>query len=216
MAAECAFLVKERPCGVAAVGRCLTCGWAFCQTHQGHGPAGEWVDTCMECLARDAAGSCASVPRQNGWEYIEASASNDLRAAGVPMRTVLWLSSSWERGGLLRRGQYIQRAQRRARGWLIGSFRWSYRVPGIHGDLEVEELALTFVLDGVIAQGADPQANLVRVLERPGRVLLVASGRGASAPDGVFLQSRFLDCDVESLAETIRMLAGITDSSGVC
>jgi hypothetical protein len=117
---------------------------------------------------------------------------------------------------LLRRGQYIQREQRRARGWLIGSFRWSYKVPGIHGDLEVDELALTFVLDGVIAQGADPQANLVRVLERPGRVLLAASGRGASAPDGVFLQSRFLDSDVESLAETIRMLAGITDSSGVC
>jgi hypothetical protein len=48
--------VRGVPCGVAAVGRCLTCGRAFCPTHQSRykNTWSEWStysDLCQDCLS---------------------------------------------------------------------------------------------------------------------------------------------------------------------
>lgn len=59
MPAGCEKLVKGRPCEVPAAGRCLTCGEAFCTTHQAVTEGRPYVDLCAACkiavpLAREA------------------------------------------------------------------------------------------------------------------------------------------------------------------
>ena len=63
--AGCEAEIGDKPCGVAAIGRCLTCGRAFCVTHQartwrrtsqGDVVDSTYIDTCQDCLSdRDEA-----------------------------------------------------------------------------------------------------------------------------------------------------------------
>lgn len=52
VAADCAIDFRGGDCGVAAIGRCLTCGNAFCVTHQACDPHTDQAhdDQCSTCL----------------------------------------------------------------------------------------------------------------------------------------------------------------------
>ena len=52
MPAECEIDVNGKPCGVQAVGRCVTCGKAFCSTHQARNATTYYVDMCAPCFAK--------------------------------------------------------------------------------------------------------------------------------------------------------------------
>ena len=87
MPAVCQFEVAEIECGVTAIGRCVSCGRAFCAGHQARAGRTSFVDQCMPCMVTIAASNAAAEREYNsryGLNYLETKAAGDLRAAGVP------------------------------------------------------------------------------------------------------------------------------------
>jgi hypothetical protein len=104
MAAECETTVRQEPCGVLAIGRCATCGHAFCSSHRAiDGYEGVLVDLCAECLRQEKVRSSESAAAQQAAARQQAKARKDfgeqiveelravaaqLRHAGVATSTV--------------------------------------------------------------------------------------------------------------------------------
>ena len=82
MAAECQASVGGAECGVLAVGRCVQCGKAFCQTHQAadRRPPNQitYVDQCAACLlAAGAPGRAAESRRMERRLYGQPHEAGD-------------------------------------------------------------------------------------------------------------------------------------------
>ena len=124
-------------CGVEALGRCLTCGRAFCVTHQAHGFGGTpYTDLCAPCLNK------RRVSEQEGrtaWRKSVEERINylldRLEADGVPMTPrALNVGFVEVYKGLRKRlepsaGPSIESA------WAIGEMEWRRRV-----DMTLSEL----------------------------------------------------------------------------
>ncbi len=54
MAADCQVDHRGSECGVLAIGRCASCGKAFCMTHQARDTMKTYVNQCDPCRAKKA------------------------------------------------------------------------------------------------------------------------------------------------------------------
>jgi len=52
MAATCELTANGTACGVMAIGRCVDCSRAFCDSHRAAGYQVRYVDLCGTCLAK--------------------------------------------------------------------------------------------------------------------------------------------------------------------
>ena len=145
MGAVCEIELKNgSTCGVTAIGRCATCGRAFCLTHQArkwysYGPV-PYVDMCAPCFDKtpeevarvEAAKRQAEVHAAEQY-FKSGSARTALLNSGVPPVVIYWVRREWEwkrKGILLRevREQVVKVATPIGRGWILGMFKWQYPV----------------------------------------------------------------------------------------
>lgn len=148
-------------CGITAIGRCATCGLAFCLTHQGrvHDSFHGWisyVDRCAPCTAVQQAEEAkhkkdAYAPQ----EYFKSgTARKYLLAAGVPSTQIyqVWKQDETKWGILGRRYISVDKDRIIGRGWILGEFIWHYdRNRAWHTSYEddnyVDENWLTVLMD---------------------------------------------------------------------
>ena len=130
--------------GILAIGRCATCGRAFCASHQARTFDGRlsYVDMCSECFANSPAEKERVQRSQHNAEIssaIEYFESGSARSA-LLISSALTVNISWFAGARLQRGlfglggRYID-VTGQSRGWLVGKFQWG------------DESRLTAVLD---------------------------------------------------------------------
>ena len=192
MAAECEVDVPSGPCGVAAIGRCSTCGRAFCVSHQAAAanPGHVVVDRCVTCLAAKKQAALTH-DRQFGRGYITSGdARAELLARGVPKVELHKVSRELERrrfGG----SRTVETVHPMGTGWLIGTFRWEYTEFSF-GARDVVAEHPTVLRDH---QTRDERQIFLRVRKDPDRHgYLVESGRRVAS-------------SWELLAEAVRRLA---------
>ncbi len=156
MPADCALEVHGEQCGVAAVGRCTTCGLAFCPTHQGEVLSVNWTyqeimtgDTdrrdeprfhrslCRTCaiksLPKDDGSRQAAMVSQREREDAPrrriAAALDALEAAGRPGLIVNQKQTGWERRAF-RRDRPIMADLPGV--WPVGDCTWNW--PDTHSE----------------------------------------------------------------------------------
>jgi hypothetical protein len=138
MAAEC----EIDSCGVLAIGRCVDCGTAFCQSHQGIGLGGGGftiVDLCVLCKQkRDHDAYVQSDRPSKG--YVTRNAKAELRAAQVPTEE-LHRIGRYQRPRRIGRSKVVNVVLPEGRGWVIGEMIWSL------GEERVPRPYLTMLLD---------------------------------------------------------------------
>ncbi len=131
--AGCEIVLKSgHNCGVAAIGRCSTCGRAFCPTHQAWNQQTFYIDRCAPCLAEEQANAVeqqrkAQAKVNEAWAYFRSgSARRDLLTSGVPPVDIYQIASRLEVKGSLR--QRYERAEKgvisTGHGWILGEFEW--------------------------------------------------------------------------------------------
>ncbi len=206
-AAVCEVELKNGDvCSIPPIGRCTTCGLAFCLTHQGrvrdsfHGWI-SYVDRCALCSALQQAKEEerekeARVP----YEYfMSGAARTDLLARGVPSVEIYHIGKKWnKKWGLLgRRYEEVDVVFPFARGWILGEFMWNYykKTPGISEADKVNEKWLTALLD---LSSDDPQfvnsysgtkSTLGRVRPYSGGYELLGVGDQGSQHTGWWIQA---------------------------
>lgn len=143
-------LNNGKNCGVLAIGRCATCGRAFCAAHQ----AGALrTDLCAPCRVEILAE--ASAPR----DYFQSGqAQTALLASGIQSVDMYWFEKQWEpKKGLFgfekrwepngRGSRYVDVVVPLGRSWILGEIRWEYTVFDRESSHSVEENWLTALLD---------------------------------------------------------------------
>lgn len=119
-------------CGVLAIGRCLTCGRAFCGSHQGRGrmqqvPYTNMCAPCMDAQAEAAAKVMAELLAPHLY-FQSGTAHADLVASGAKSIALFTIKRDWKvtKTGFFggQRGEYVDTPQLAGRGWLLGTFKW--------------------------------------------------------------------------------------------
>lgn len=121
-------------CGIVALGRCVTCGEAFCISHQANDSVGtRYAAWCLTCQQKQWEAN------QKRYREIEASrqyflsgtARADLLKVGVPSVEMYEVYSCEKtRWTLLgQRHEWVDEVNLFGRGWLLGEFTWSCRFP---------------------------------------------------------------------------------------
>jgi hypothetical protein len=122
-------------CGVAAIGRCTTCGRAFCASHQGRSEQIYYVDQCAPCFAHSPMEVSRTQEKkrmqeiQDAQDYFSSGvARTALLTAGVPLVDIYVRRSRWKTYRVLfgRTSRYVDEVTRVGRGWILGKFKWSY------------------------------------------------------------------------------------------
>lgn len=115
-------------CGIPAIGRCATCGRAFCRSHQAWSGQTYYIDQCAPCLAKAQADEVerrqeAKDKLKEERAFLQSGAARAaLRAAGV--QPVKIYHTEWKRRffGLSNRSvEVIASVQH---GWILGSLVW--------------------------------------------------------------------------------------------
>lgn len=124
-------------CGVTALGRCATCGRAFCRSHQAYALN---PSLCTPC------GANIFVPRNY---FSDGSARSDLLTSGVQSVHLYKIQRQREpKKGFFDRGErWVDMLISVGRGWILGEFWWKYRIPDPDYNRYVEENWLTALLD---------------------------------------------------------------------
>ena len=145
-------LPDGRLCRVATLGRCATCGRAFCLTHQGRyynysHQLVPYVDMCAPCAAvKQAEEARRQEEARAPYEYFESGAARTaLLTSGVPSVKIYSVHSEWKTGLFGLGGRNVDVA---TPGWILGQFKWKYSVPV--GDSESKQVVgdwLTALLD---------------------------------------------------------------------
>lgn len=136
--AGCQLLVNGRTCGVTAIGRCATDGSAFCPTHAARAA---WpgstppIDKCRPCYEAEIAAARAHQAKF-GQSYIQNTAPEELRAAGVPTIEVYSIETTYVRGFF--EWEPEEHRMLYATGWLLGEFEW-WPSLSIKGPLVLED-----------------------------------------------------------------------------
>lgn len=151
-------------CGIPPIGRCATCGLAFCLTHQAWdvygtlGQAGRYVDMCAPCFAVKMAEEAKR--REEAEAPLSYFRWGAARAALLASRVQpvkiyrIERRREWKAGLFGLGGQDVEvvTASPFGHGWILGKFRWEYSVT-IHIALgpteykDVVESWLTALLD---------------------------------------------------------------------
>lgn len=142
MSAECEIDINGKPCGVQAIGRCATCGKAFCATHQARtaynppNPIVSYVDMCAICFPKspgEVARVEAAKRKQEWWDaekyFQEGTARNDLLASGVQPVNLYITESVWQpKKSLFGTGnELVEMATLWGCGWILGEFQWKWQ-----------------------------------------------------------------------------------------
>lgn len=120
-------------CGIPPIGRCATCGRAFCTSHQGreHDSWYTYADMCVECFAKTPKerGRAKKEESIKAAQYLQGAAKTALLTARVPTVEISWHRQQWEpkRGPFSRGGQYVDVEIPVGRGWILGTFTWTVR-----------------------------------------------------------------------------------------
>jgi hypothetical protein len=149
MAAECEINIGSRFCGVAAIGRCTTCGNAFCATHQARGPIDPnvvYVDFCVTCLAARSKAAGVHEQRHGLSFFTSGAARTELVAGNVPKVNLILVTSEWEHRRF-RGGRTVETVKQVGTGWLIGTFRWEYNDGSSFGGKDVVSPGPTILRD---------------------------------------------------------------------
>lgn len=151
---QAAAVCQIDDCGIQAIGRCATCGRAFCTSHQGRGRGYNttrlvpFVDMCAPCAEIYNAEQTKRVQ-----DYSEARhfffegamlAKHALRTAGVPTVPIQWTEKQqeWQKGRFGVGGQSVEIEKViQGRGWILGEFKWDNNRSGS------EKVCLTALLD---------------------------------------------------------------------
>ena len=158
-------LPDSRLCGIPPVGRCSTCGRAFCTTHQARDftfiPQQVYIDMCASCLAT-AQAKREEQRRQRLTEENEArkylqfgSARTALLAAREPTVEIILIPlppdlsrKEIKRHGLFgRREEIIVPPAPVKRGWLLGEHYWEYMGYDDNLSKKFTEKCMTALLD---------------------------------------------------------------------
>jgi hypothetical protein len=134
-----AALCEVDNCGVLAVGRCATCGRAFCASHKNlyynspplanYYPPADYGHMCAPCFeVKHAKAVELHAEAQAPFKYFESGAARtDLLTSGVqPVNLYHVALQQWERkkgffgGG----GRYVDVVTLSGRGWILGEFEW--------------------------------------------------------------------------------------------
>jgi hypothetical protein len=181
-------------CGILAIGRCVTCGQPFCQSHQARAPlpGPAFVNLCSPCKAnRDAEEYVKS--GQADQLYVRTAAAGELTAASllaVEMHTIFRYLDKKP----FHRARWVDQVQGRTRGWLIGDMTWNR----INRDgLSLGDTAQC--LTALLADRGNRSIPLIPVTKDPAR-------------DGYLIQSGYgtIKEDWKTIAAAIRRLAGTT------
>ncbi len=141
---QAAAVCQIDDCGIQAIGRCATCGRAFCSTHQGRGPEYNipgpyytsrlvpYVDMCAPCAEVYNAEQTKRVEDYNEansyfFQHGATLATYTLRTAGVPTVPIQWTKwqQEWKKGRFGVGGQSVEVEKAiQGRGWILGEFKW--------------------------------------------------------------------------------------------
>lgn len=128
-------LNDRRSCDITAIGRCATCGRAFCLTHYAY------ANMCAPCFAQTPAEVARVKAEVEEAKKVEAyreqyaveqyfhsgSARTALLTSGVQPVDISWVKDRWKRGFdfSIRHGRVVGEVIH-GRGWILGKFRWNY------------------------------------------------------------------------------------------
>ena len=132
-------LMDGRSCGIQAVGRCATCGRAFCHSHQAWSGQTYYIDQCAPCFAKTPGEMFRVELAKHKVEEATAktyftlgAARTDLLTARVQPVEIYRVIQLWEttRKGILRRYHYdtVKKVTFSGCGWILGEFKWTYTV----------------------------------------------------------------------------------------
>ncbi len=125
-------LANGDDCGIQAIGRCATCGHAFCPTHQAWSGQTYYRDQCAPCFAQTPA-EIERVKKAKldaefsaALEYLNSGAARTaLLANRVQPADISWVKEQWKRSLFSRDRRYFGEVIH-GRGWILGEFRWDY------------------------------------------------------------------------------------------
>lgn len=214
-AAGCEIELKNgHTCGIQAIGRCTTCGRAFCPTHQAHkwynGPF-PYVDMCARCLAVEEAEAVRRWKEAHApYEYFKSgTARTALLTAGAPLVDIYEIDRKCKAG--LFGGRYVDVATLIGRGWILGEFKWASRwkfyESSNHGVFD--ENCLTALLDLDIS---DNDPRYWRYRDHCGLVPVQPYSRGYEALTGVFKGNQQTE-DLEGWREVMQAVKGLIGES---
>lgn len=132
-AAVCELELKNGTiCAVPAIGRCATCGRAFCLTHQARNPRTNdgYVNECAPCLTQRLADARerkqqAEADINEARNYFTSGAARaDLLASRVQLVNIYRIEQKQMQGIFRKRSTQVRTSER---GWLLGEFAWTLR-----------------------------------------------------------------------------------------
>jgi hypothetical protein len=213
-------------CGVVATGLCLTCNQYFCSGHQAVIGNTRYTDWCTACLKDENDKQNAEYARQreeavmlsrrSGRVYLRRSARAELKAAGVPLVKLYYVSPRQvARFGMKRTIENYNWGQV-GTGWLLGDFDWTWNGTSLKSQTVFFAERPKHDLLGSLPFGAkDPQVYYYGMQDIPeddrhnpifGRVTekLVNIGYSLASSPGE------LETPYEELGATIQLMAGTT------
>lgn len=149
MAATCELVDNfGNICDVTAIGRCHSCGRAFCASHRAFLYGRPTSDRCDPCPVRTK-DEQRQADKVQGRAYIANSALAELRAAGV-RTTNIYARRSERRKQFLGGVRWVEHTDLWGSGWLIGSHEWHFNITGPNGGTDVKGPAQTVLIDKTI------------------------------------------------------------------
>lgn len=215
------LLTTGQQCGVAAIGRCTTCGRAFCQTHQArgkvYGGSVPYVDLCANCFAQTPE-EVARRKEEEAYTQLSAvknyiysgSARADLLKNGVPPYQFYKVSSEWQGptkgffGTNIGVGRNIDVRIPTIRGWILGQFKWRQR-HSFEDSRTFERDCLTALLD------VDPKnhGDFVHFGTAGGLAVVEGSPEAYQLREANETTNAFIG-SWEEVVQTVKRLAGVT------
>jgi hypothetical protein len=118
-------------CSLIAEGRCVFCGHAFCKTHQARNPLTRsgYTNACIDCYLKTPAGKADQAEQERGEaeRYFTSGAAREaLLTSGVPPVDIYVRDDEWKTQFFGLRHHLVPVWTLMGRGWILGTFKWSY------------------------------------------------------------------------------------------
>jgi hypothetical protein len=113
-------------CGILAIGRCRSCGLAFCMSHRAKNQYGYSIDDLCTSCARAARDGEAADQRRAGTSI--RAALDRLDASSNDKVRVVWMGLHYEKK-LFGASREIRSVHREATGLLLGDIPWTVSIP---------------------------------------------------------------------------------------
>ncbi len=120
-------LPDGRLCGVTSLGRCATCGRAFCRSHLARWEQAYDINQCAPCLAKAQANEEKAEAKRKADEaearkYIQSgSARIALLTSGVQPVNIYQTRMKMMKGFFSRNNQWVEEIASVRRGWILGA-----------------------------------------------------------------------------------------------